>query len=89
MGKNLEKNGGCLFILWKNVRAVFFILVYLSFIWILLFKIFIVRIYLVKNGISILLCFISVIWKVCLNGLLKKLFFSIARVGTRKSWIFL
>ena len=35
-----------------------------------------------------ILCFISVIWKVCLNGLLKKLFCSIVRVGTRKSCVF-
>ena len=38
----------------KNVKAVFFILVYLSFIWILLFKIFIVGIYSVINGIPMI-----------------------------------
>ena len=66
----------------------FFILKYLSFIWILLFKIFTVGLYLVINGISIISCLISVIWKVCLNGLLKNLFCSIVRVGTRTNWIF-
>ena len=35
-----------------------------------------------------ILCFISVLWKVCLNGLFKSLFCSIVLVGTRKSWIF-
>ena len=35
-----------------------------------------------------ILCFISVMWKVCLNGLLMSLFRSIVRVGTRKIWIF-
>ena len=35
-----------------------------------------------------ILCLVSVIGKVCLNGLLKSLFCSIVRVGTRKSWIF-
>ena len=35
-----------------------------------------------------ILCFISVMWKVCLNGLFKSLFCSIVLVGTRKSWIF-
>ena len=35
-----------------------------------------------------ILCLISVIWKVCFNGLLKNLFCSTVRVGTRKSWIF-
>ena len=34
------------------------------------------------------MCFISVIWKVCLNGLLMSLFCSIVRVGTKKSCIF-
>ena len=73
-GVNLEKNIGCLFFLWKNVKAVLFILVDLSFIWILLFKMLIVGIYLVKNGILKILFFLSVIWKVCLNGLFKSLF---------------
>ena len=35
-----------------------------------------------------ILCLISVIWKFCLNGLLKSLFCSTVRVRTRKSWIF-
>ena len=35
-----------------------------------------------------ILCFISVILKVCLIDLLKSLFCSIVRMGTRKSWIF-
>ena len=52
--KILKKNGGCLLSLWKNVRAVFFIFVYLSLIWILLFKMFIV----VR---PMILCLISVI----------------------------
>ena len=33
-------------------------------------KIFIFGIYSVINGIPMILCFISVIWKICLNGLL-------------------
>ena len=33
-------------------------------------------------------CFISVMWKACLNGLLMSLFCSIVLMGTRKSWIF-
>ena len=65
MGLNFEKNGGCLFILWKNVRAVFCIFVCLSFILILLSNILIVGIYFVMNGIPIKLCFISVIWNIC------------------------
>ena len=77
-----------MFNLGKNVKAVFFILAYLSFIRILLLKSFIVGIYLVINGIPLRLCFISVMWKVCLNGLLMSLFCSIVRVGTRKRWIF-
>ena len=44
--------------------------------------------YLVMNGIPMILCFISVMWKVCLNGLFKSLFCSIVLVGTRKNWIF-
>ena len=52
----------------------FFILVYLSFYCNLLFKIFLVGIFLVINGIPMIFCFISVMWKVCLNGLLMSLF---------------
>ena len=63
----------------------FFVLVYLSFIDILLFRILIVGIYLVKNSILTILCFISVIWKVCLKGLVKSLFCSIVRVRTRSN----
>ena len=48
----------------------------------------IVGIYLVINGITMILCFISVMRKVCSNGLFKSLFFSIVRVGTKKSCIF-
>ena len=48
----------------KNVKDVFCILVYLSFIQILKFKIFIVGIYLVTYGFPMILCFILVIWKV-------------------------
>ena len=40
------------------------------------------------DGIPIMLCFISVIWNVCLKGLFRSLFCSIVLVGTRKSWIF-
>ena len=40
------------------------------------------------NVIPIILCFISVIWNVCLKNLVKKLFCSIVRVGTRNSWFF-
>ena len=63
----------------------FFILVYLSFLWSLLFKIFIVGIYLVINGIPMILCLISVMWNVVLNGLFKILYCSIVLVGTRDS----
>ena len=77
-----------MFNFWKNVRAVFFVFVYLSLIWILLFKMLIVGIYLVINGMPIILCLISVIWNICLNGLFKVLFCSIVLVGTRNNWIF-
>ena len=50
---------------------------------------FIVGIYLVINGTPMVLCFMSVMWIVCLNGLLSILFCSFVLVGTRKSWIFL
>ena len=60
-GKILKKNGGCLFNLWKIVRAVFFVFVYLSLIWILLFRMLIVCIYLDINGMPMILCLISVI----------------------------
>ena len=66
----------------------FFILVYLSFICILLFKILIVGIFIVINGIPTILCYISVIWNVCLKGLVKRFFCSIVRVGLRNNWIF-
>ena len=46
--------------LWKNVRAVLCILVYLSFRLILLSNISIVVIYLVMNAIPFMLCFLSV-----------------------------
>ena len=45
-------------------------------------------IHLVINGIPTILCFISVMWKVCLKGLVKNLFCSIVRVGIRNNWIF-
>ena len=77
-----------MFNLWKNIKAVFFVFVYLSLIWILLFKMLIVGIYLVINGMPIMLCLISVIKNICLNGLFKILFCSIVLVGTRNSWIF-
>ena len=35
-----------------------------------------------------ILCLISVICRVCLNGLLMSLFCSIVQMGTRKIWIF-
>ena len=35
-----------------------------------------------------ILCFMSVMWNVCLNGLLKSLFCSIVLVEIRKSWNF-
>ena len=76
-----------MFILWKNAKAVLCILVYLSFILILLSNILIVGMSLVMNGIPMILCFISVMWKVCSNGLFKSLFCFIVLVGTRKIWI--
>ena len=51
----------------------FFIFVYLSFMCILLFKILMVEIYLVINGIQLGLCFLSVIWNGFLKGLVKSL----------------
>ena len=48
-----------------------FVFVYLSLINILLFKMLIVGIYLEINGIPMILCLISVIWNICLNGLVK------------------
>ena len=74
-----------MFILLKNVKAVFCILVFLSVILVLLSNILIVGTYFVMNGIPITLCLISVIWNVCLNGLFRSLFCSIVLVGTRKS----
>ena len=76
MGSKFEKNGGCLFILWKNAKAVFCILVYLSFTLILPSKILIGGMYFVMNGIPIILSFMSVIWNICLKGLLRSLFCS-------------
>ena len=47
------------------------------------------EIYLVINGIATTLCFIFLIWNVCLKILVKKLFCcSIVQVGTRKNCIF-
>ena len=48
-------------------------------------KIIIVGKNLVINGISRTLCFISVIWDVCLKDLVKNLIFSIIQVGTRNN----
>ena len=47
---------------------------------ILLSNILIVDIYLVMNGIPKILCFVSVMWDVCLNGLFKSLFCSVVLV---------
>ena len=77
----------CLFFEKKSTRC-FSSLFICLLCYFLLFKIFIVGMYSVKNGISMILCFISWIWKVCLTGLLMSLFCSIVRVGTRKSCIF-
>ena len=67
----MEKNGCCLINLRKNVIDGFFILVYLSFICILLFRILILGIHLVTNGIPTILCSISVIWNFCWKGSIK------------------
>ena len=67
------------------------ILVYLSFILILLSNILIVGLYLVIlviNGMPRILCFISVIWKVCLNGLFKSLFLFHCFSGNKEKLIF-
>ena len=45
----------------------------------------IVGIYLEINGIPMILCLISVIWNICLNGLVKILFCSIVLVGRRNN----
>ena len=64
-----------MFNLWKNVRAVFFVFfLYLSLICILLFKMLIVGIYLDINVMPMILCLISVILNICLNGWFKILF---------------
>ena len=60
----------------------------LSSILILLSNILIFGIYLVIKGIRMILCFISVIRKVCLNDFFKSSFCSIVLVGTRKSCLF-
>ena len=65
----------------------FFIFVFLSFMCFLQIEILKVGIYLVINGIPIMLCFISLIWKVCLKGFVKSLFCSFVRVGIRYKWI--
>ena len=62
-----------MFILWKNVKTVFCIFVYLSFTLILLSSILKVGMYFVMSGIPIL-CFISVIWNICVNGLVRNYF---------------
>ena len=54
----------------------------------LLFKTLKVGIFLLIDGIAIILYIKSVIWNVCLKGLVKRLFCSIVRVGIRNSWIF-
>ena len=69
----------------KNVRDVSFVFVYLSLISILLFNMLIVGIYLEINGIPMILCLISVIWNICLNGLVNILFCSIVLVGRRNN----
>ena len=43
----------------------------------------IVGMYLVKNVFLTLLCLMSVMWKICLKNLLKSLFGSIVRFGTK------
>ena len=60
----------------------------MSFICILLFKILSVGMFLIINSIPTILCFISVMWNVCLNGLVKSSFCSHVRVGKRNIWIF-
>ena len=50
------------------------ILLYLYFILVLLSNIMIVDMYLVMNGIPMILCFISVMRKLCLTGFFKSLF---------------
>ena len=80
----LEKNRGCLFNLWKKVRDVSLSFVYLSLKYNLLFKMFILGIYLVINGIPTILCFMSVMWNTCLKGSCKSLFCSIVRNAMRK-----
>ena len=66
----------------------YLVLVYLSLICNLLFKMFLVRIYSVINGIPTILCFMSVMWNICLKGLYKSLFCSIVRVGIRNDEFF-
>ena len=46
-------------------------------------KMFIVEIYLVKDGIPIVLCLKFVMWNVCLMGFTKILYCSIDRTGIK------
>ena len=46
------------------------------------FKMIIVRICFVVNGITMMLSFISGMWNICLNGSFKSLFYSIDWLGT-------
>ena len=75
-----------MFILWKNVNAVFCNRVYLSFKLILLSFVLTVGIYFVMKGIPIILCFISVIRNICLNGFFRSWFRSIVLRGTWKNF---
>ena len=68
-GKILKKNGDCLFNLWKNIRDVLLSFIYSSLICNFLFKMFIVDIYLVLNGILTILCLMSVMRYICLKSL--------------------
>ena len=79
-GKILKKNGDCLFNLWKNIRDVLLSFIYSSLICNFLFKMFIVDIYLVLNGILTILCLMSVMRYICLKSLRKNLFCSIVQV---------
>ena len=79
----LKKNRGCLFNLLKNFKHVVLSFVCLSLMCNSLFKLFLVGIFLVINGILTILCFMSVMWNVCLKDLRKSLFCSIVRDGIR------
>ena len=71
-------------LIFEKMLGMCLLLLYLSLISILLFNMLIVGIYLEINGIPMILCLISVIWNICLNGLVKILFLLHCSCGEKK-----